>query len=159
MKKETLKIVISLFVFLGIVLVGNQVLADANSNPIFPTFEQVRQMIADALGQSLVLPPFTSEIIVDNSHISQNEEASRIELVLQSRLMDQNFEVWVDTGASWGIAHWPSGDRHCEGNLQQAVCFVPNADAPSDGTPVNVDIYTFYAGKTIHLNATITNWQ
>ncbi|OHA71280.1 MAG: hypothetical protein A3H01_00150 [Candidatus Wildermuthbacteria bacterium RIFCSPLOWO2_12_FULL_40_9] len=165
MKKETLKIIISLFVFVGVVLAGNQVLADADNNPIFPTFEQVRQMIADALGQSQVLPPFTSEIDDNLAYtIKRTPDEYMIFVGLHPMLMNQEFTGQPghfndDSGSSWGVAHLPSGDKIGIGYVGMVSWFIPVTNMPPEGTPIDVDIYTFYAGKTIHLNATITNWQ
>jgi len=158
MKKETLKIVISLFVFLGIVLVGNQVLADANSNPIFPTFEQVRQMIAEALGQSPVLPPLTAAVGLSSINCYETE----CDIIV-------NVDIWLGgqsftnfPGESWGIAHLPSGDviTNGIGDLANVNWYqIPSSQMPPEGTPINVDIYDFFAGKTIHLNTDITTWD
>ncbi len=156
--KKILKVTFSLILFLAIVLVSAKAYAEATNNPVFPTREEVKQWIAEAVGQTVYLPPFTSEIAPDQSYISPNNpDEYYIDVDLLPRLMNQEFQDET-RGETWGIAHLPSGDIVNTGDLSGINWFVPASEMPSIGTPIDVDIYTHYAGKTIHLNTTITNW-
>ena len=60
--KKILKVVFSVAIFLAIILVSTKVYAEATNNPVFPTREEVQQWIAEAIGQTPVMPPLHSDI-------------------------------------------------------------------------------------------------
>ena len=60
----------------------------------------------------------------------------------------------------WGVAHLPSGDNY-EIGIPPRIRWdnVPLADLPPFGTPIEVDVYSHWGGKTIHSDLTITDWR
>ncbi len=159
-----MKKIIFALVILSFVVVGNVVLANATKNPIFPTREEVAQMIAEALGQSSVQPPFTISII--ESYIWQSGNPNfyvadiRFEGKWNEGAWEETFSPEYYPMPAWGVIHLPSGDVSSMFSSSGILQFsIPTDQITQIGTPLNVDFYTFYAGKTVHSNINITDWR
>lgn len=157
MKKILLTI---LGISIAVLLFGATALADPTSNPVFATIEGVKQMIADAVGQPIVLPPFTST--VEEAQVYPFDGEIIISVDLESKFEGgEEFGALVDRptgGDVWGIAHLPGGDKYTAGNLDSIWWRLSSSEFSSFTAPVELDLYVSFSGKTVHLT-TEAQWQ
>ena len=117
--------------------------------------------LEDNQSESEPLPDFSSNIIesviCQNPNVSDIEDQWRFKIKFDNTLNGQTFRSSGTT--IWAIFHLPSGDVIGEGwldSLYRGV--ISSAQMPSVGSTVNADVYTFFAGKTVHQNIDIINW-
>ncbi len=157
--RKILKVIFAIIVFVSVVLIGAKALASATNNPIFPTRAEVQQWITEATGQAPIVPPITCIPASSGSSIGlYDEENYGIWADLECKIAEE--EVSSGLEETWGIAHLPSGDKFATfDGISFITWIIPESEMPPVGTPINVDTYVFYAGKSIHINQDVTDWQ
>ena len=152
MKKKYL---VLLFVFAFVLLAGSRVFADATNNPIFATIVQVKQMIAEAVGEPQIVPPLT----ITNVYAvisSGSDENHKILSAAAGNILLAGQDVSSQRVDTWAIIHLPTGDKYVINDADFGggivVYDIESSQLPPPGEPVSIDVYFYFAGKNIHAN-------
>lgn len=102
---------------------------------------------------------FTSS--VNSAWFDQSNPGDPYDMVvnIDNKLGGKLLDLPQYAGESLIYLHLPSGDLMATGYAGQVYTIVSLDKAPTVGTPVKVDIYVNWLGKSSHVTTTITDWQ
>lgn len=173
--KEFLKFVIPVGIFILVMSAGGLLAKAARPDKlVYPTLQEVQQMISDAitpiqsainsLGQRITAlegsnptqeskPPFEVVPVFESGGKNINASGGFSAITIKIHATAGNQGKTLPDINYWGVAHTPDGDVVAENNFDSAnrtqnwLWFAMPQNYPID-TPIQVDIYASYGGKT-----------